>query len=91
MKAEWANRTATPFAEAAEVLGVDTDLIMALMERDDSMYVLYSPNRETAEDPDSLLGCVLARDDDDVLRMKVEPMPVPEASQALKQLRNERP
>jgi hypothetical protein len=87
VKAEWANRTATPFVEAAEVLGIDTDLVMALLEKDGSMYVLYSPDRETATDPDSLLGCVLARDDDDVLHIKVEPMPVPEASQALKQLR----
>jgi hypothetical protein len=87
MKAEWARRTDTQIVEAAEVIGVDTDLVMALMENDTGMYVLYSPDRETAEDPDSLLGCVLARDDDDVLHIKVEPMPVPEASQALKQLR----
>ena len=75
-RAEWAGRTARPFIEAAEVLGIDTDLVMAAMETDTgTMHVLFSPTREEATS--KVLATTLRRDEDGVLYVAVTPREMP--------------
>jgi hypothetical protein len=89
IRTQWAGRVEGPFPEVAEVLGIETDLVMSALEMGGTIAVLFTPDRETAEDPEAIRGLLLGRDADGVLRKLTEPEPVPEVTKAMKELLSE--
>lgn len=70
-RAEWAGRT--QFAEVAEAVGVPTDCIMAAVETDGRVTVMFS----RPEDETVVYGQAFRRDADGVLRAASEPREIP--------------
>lgn len=88
-RVQHANRTEGPFPEVAEVLGIETDLVMSALEMGKTIGVLFSPDRESAEDPEAIRQVILMRGPDGVLRPVTEPEPAPEVTKAMKELLGE--
>lgn len=70
-RAEWASRT--KFAEVAEVVGVPTDCIMAAVETEGRVTVMFS----RPEDETVVYGQAFRRDADGVLHAASEPREIP--------------
>lgn len=62
-RAEWKKRDF--FAEVAETLGTQTDMILAVREVGERLFVLYSPNYP---EDNTLYSAVLQRDREDILQ-----------------------
>jgi len=63
-RAEWTDRTDPAMAEAAEALGIPTDMVMAYVWlSDDRMLAMFTP----PEDEDEVWGGLLERDGDGIL------------------------
>lgn len=85
-RAKWTGRAHPLFAEAGEILGIETDLVMAAMEAGGRVYVLYTPTRENAALGEEVLGVTMVRGDGGVLRKETEPMRQTDLEGALQRL-----
>ena len=77
---EWHRRV--EFAEVAEALGVETDLVFGTQVAVDGVWtVLYSPD---GDEPERVFGVLLRRDTDGVLRQIANPRELPGFADDLK-------
>jgi hypothetical protein len=89
MRAAWTGRSFPLFAEAAEVLGVETDMVMAAVEIGRTVTVLYTPERSEAMKPEGIRGAGLRRGDDGVLVLVSGPARVAAVEEAFRELLDE--
>jgi hypothetical protein len=78
-RAHWTGRSNPLIVQAAEALGVTTDLVMAVARAPGAAFghiylALYSP---FAAEPERIARAWLARDDDGILRLRGKPEEVP--------------
>lgn len=70
VEVKWSGRSEPTIAEAAEALGISTELVMAVMKKGEDYHALYTPNYP----PDTTVHSVpLTRDSSGVLQTSAVP------------------
>jgi hypothetical protein len=73
----------------AEVLGIDTDLVMGSLEAHGRVFVVYTPDREKAATGELILRVTMTRGDDGVLREEGPPVRDTELESKMQRLMKE--